>query len=203
MIIVILLSIKGITVRITEVKEIIMDALLGSPSGTILVGDKSTSEDISSYFHGISKTDFKNAIGSLYREKLIIPGKLITTLAPDIDKNDVDKILQASASPSQRSSSISSPNKFKRYSKTIFIGNLPPNTEQSDLQPFLVELLGGDSIMKQLRLAIDQITKKSRGFAFIDIDDGVSDEDLIQLVNKLKNVVYRGRPLRSDIDKKL
>ena len=47
------------------------------------MGDKSTPEDISSYFHGISKKDFKNAIGSLYREGLVAPGGLITSLVPD------------------------------------------------------------------------------------------------------------------------
>ena len=30
-------------------------------------GDKSSSDDIAAYFHGISKRDFKNAVGSLYK----------------------------------------------------------------------------------------------------------------------------------------
>ena len=40
----------------------------GSPSNSIPVGDKSPPEDVSSYFHGLSKRDFKNAIGALYKE---------------------------------------------------------------------------------------------------------------------------------------
>ena len=51
--------------------------------GSIPLGDKSTPEDIGSYFHGISKKDFKNAIGSLYREGLVAQGGLITSLVPD------------------------------------------------------------------------------------------------------------------------
>ena len=47
------------------------------------MGDKSSPEDIASYFHGISKKDFKNAIGSLYREGLVSPGGLVTSLVAD------------------------------------------------------------------------------------------------------------------------
>ena len=180
----------GVTARITEVKEIIMDALLGSPSGTILIGDKSSSEDIASYFHGISKTDFKNAIGALYREKLIVPGKLSTSLATD--KVEANNIIQTQKSQSTTASTKT----YKRYSKTIFIGNLAPNTEQTDFTNFLQEILGKD--MMQVRLALDNETKKSRGFAFVDMDDCV--DDLQSLVNKLNKVTYRGRQLRSDID---
>ena len=51
--------------------------------GSIPIGDKSTPEDIASYFHGISKKDFKNAIGSLYKEGLVAPGGLITSIVAD------------------------------------------------------------------------------------------------------------------------
>ena len=52
-------------------------------TGSIPIGDKSTPEDIASYFHGISKKDFKNAIGSLYKEGLVAPGGLITSIVAD------------------------------------------------------------------------------------------------------------------------
>lgn len=54
--------------RIQSTKSIILEALEGSPAEKIPVGDKSTPEDISAYFHGMSKSDFKTAVGSLYKE---------------------------------------------------------------------------------------------------------------------------------------
>lgn len=51
--------------RINLVKAEILEAIEGSPTGDIPVGDKSSPEDIAQYFHGLSKRDFKNAIGML------------------------------------------------------------------------------------------------------------------------------------------
>lgn len=65
----------GVVSRITEVKELIMDALLGSPSGTILVGDKSTSEDIANYFHGVSRSSVRVSEG-MFVKYLVIYKKL-------------------------------------------------------------------------------------------------------------------------------
>ena len=75
----------GVT-RIEVVGDMIMDALEGSPSGTIPIGDKSSPGDISAYIHGISKKDFKNAIGTLYRSGKVLPGKLETALIPEEER---------------------------------------------------------------------------------------------------------------------
>ena len=63
--------------------DMIMDALEGSPSGKIPIGDKSSPADIAAYVHGVSKKDFKNAVGRLYRSGKILPGKEETTLIPE------------------------------------------------------------------------------------------------------------------------
>ncbi len=75
----------GVT-RIEVVGDMIMDALEGSPSGTIPIGDKSSPGDIGAYIHGISKSDFKNAIGGLYRSGKVLPGKFETTLIPEEER---------------------------------------------------------------------------------------------------------------------
>lgn len=55
--------------RVTSVRQSILEALEGSPLGTIPVGDKSSPDDVSAYFHGVSKADFRKAVGSLYKER--------------------------------------------------------------------------------------------------------------------------------------
>ena len=59
--------------RIIDIRRGIMDALEGSPEGTIPVGDKSSPDDISLYFRGLSKGDFRKAVGSLFKEKRLFP----------------------------------------------------------------------------------------------------------------------------------
>lgn len=74
--------------RLQKVKKMVLDALQGSPTGSIPVGDKSTPEDISTYFYGISKTDFKNAVSALYKEKELVPGKYEISLPSEEDGVD-------------------------------------------------------------------------------------------------------------------
>ena len=42
--------------------------------GVIPVGDKCSPAEIGSYFHGMTKTDFKQAVGMLFREGKCKPG---------------------------------------------------------------------------------------------------------------------------------
>ncbi|KAJ1427321.1 hypothetical protein B484DRAFT_77057 [Ochromonadaceae sp. CCMP2298] len=69
--------------RIQVVKAEILEALEGSPSSDIPLGDRSSPNDIASYFYGMSKRDFKNAVGSLYKEGLAFPGAFVTSLVPE------------------------------------------------------------------------------------------------------------------------
>lgn len=139
----------------------------------------------------VSKTDFKNAIGSLYKEALIQPGKLSTSLMTASETVKKAGVVSSSPSPS--------PSGSKRYAKTVFVGNLPSNTQHAELETFLLEKLGSTD-MKQLRVSMDQVTKKCRGFAYVDIADEVDDLEVI--VSKIKNQNYGGRSLRCDVDRK-
>ena len=68
----------------------IMDALEGSPNGIIPIGDKSSPEDIGSYIYGISKSDFKNAVGGLYKKGVIKPSDYETELVDENERKMVD-----------------------------------------------------------------------------------------------------------------
>ena len=93
-------------------------------SGSIPLGDKSTPEDIASYFHGISKKDFKNAIGSLYREGLVSPGGLITSLVPDTDRQTSKVTAEATKVRKLAVDTVSVPRQpvERDSSRSVFIG---------------------------------------------------------------------------------
>ena len=58
----------------------IVEILLSSPDGYILVGDKSPLEDVAKYFPGSSKSVFKKAVSLLFKEGKVSPSPDRTTL---------------------------------------------------------------------------------------------------------------------------
>ena len=81
--------------RAMELRALVLDAIEGSPSGEIPVGDKSRPSEVAAYFHGISKREFKNTVGALYKEGLVKPGLFSTVL---VDEDQRDQAKQAAAS---------------------------------------------------------------------------------------------------------
>lgn len=68
--------------RIEVLKNELLETLKKAVNGTIEVGDKSPPERIAKVMNGMSKTDFKNAVGALYKEGLVRPSKLWVKLIP-------------------------------------------------------------------------------------------------------------------------
>ena len=56
-----------------QINEQIMKKLEASLEGTLPVGDKSTPDEISHEFPGVSKSVFKKAVGALYKKGLVSP----------------------------------------------------------------------------------------------------------------------------------
>jgi predicted RNA-binding protein (virulence factor B family) len=71
------------------VKQQILEAIEGSPDGIIPIGDKSSPQDISSYLHGVSKADFRKAVGSLYKEHVVVPEDFELRLLPSEERASV------------------------------------------------------------------------------------------------------------------
>ena len=95
--------------------------------GSIPLGDKSSPEDIASYFHGISKKDFKNAIGSLYREGLVLPGGLVTSLVADenIRTNKITaEATKKATAPDPNGLKIPRIHSERDSSRSVFIGKV-------------------------------------------------------------------------------
>jgi CvfB-like winged helix domain/RNA recognition motif. (a.k.a. RRM, RBD, or RNP domain) len=198
--------------RIAEIKQTILDALEGSPLGYIPVGDKSTPEDIGAYFHGLSKADFKKAIGTLYKEGFVRPGQFETAYIPE-EERDTQKIEELKLESSKKSlvhrlnarkNSQSSAGEDERGGEmnsiddrnnlnTVFVGNLPASITEKALKKKAGALLGSDSVLA-VRIALDE-AQKPKGFGYIDLkDEGVVSRALIEL----KGLEISGRRLRVD-----
>lgn len=63
-----------------DLGNIILEKLKESESNEIPIGDKSTPESINQLIPGASKASFKRAVASLYKKKLVQPGKFTTKL---------------------------------------------------------------------------------------------------------------------------
>jgi len=71
--------------------------------------------------------------------------------------------------------------------KTIYVGNLPWEATDGDLQ----ELVAPHATVLSVRVATDRETGRSRGFGFVEVEDG----QLQQAIDALQNVEMGGRLL--------
>ena len=71
--------------------------------------------------------------------------------------------------------------------KTIYVGNLPWEATDGDLQ----ELVAPHATVLSVRVATDRETGRSRGFGFVEVEDG----QLQQAIDALQNVEMGGRIL--------
>lgn len=70
---------------------------------------------------------------------------------------------------------------------SIFVGNLPWATTDSDLQ----ELFGQFGEVKRAKIVLDRETNRSRGFGFVDMEEA----DAQKAIDALNGQVYGSRPL--------
>eukprot|EP01039_Chlorochromonas_danica_P003504 gene3504-3838_t len=156
--------------RMNEIKGWVLDALTTSPSGKISVDDHSTIEDIHRLFPGVSKSEFKRAIGILYKERMIKIGSGELTFVPEDQR-------------------IVRP-------PSIFLGNLPSSINEVILRKALATRLDKDVIGK-IRIVTDRETNVCKGYAFADL---VSDATFTMqdALAKLKGLEVMGRQLRAD-----
>jgi RNA recognition motif-containing protein len=170
---------------VITVKKAIMEALELSPDGVIPIGDKSSPEDISSYFRGLSKADFRRAVGSLYKERLLVPS---------------DNELKATAMEEREVKSVTinpnriTPSKSSSDMKlTMFIGNLPVSVNDKILQNTIDKVMGKGKALS-IRLPLNDVGKP-RGFAFVSFS---TIEERDTAIKKIKNFDLMGRNLRTD-----
>ncbi|MBP1614449.1 RNA-binding protein [Bacteroides ihuae] len=70
----------------------------------------------------------------------------------------------------------------------IYIGNLSYRVRESDLRQVMEEYGTVDSV----KLIVDRDTKKSKGFAFVEMSD---DNEANQVIKELNGAEYEGRQM--------
>ena len=73
-------------------------------------------------------------------------------------------------------------------SKRLYVGNLPFSTREEELR----ELFAAHGSVGSVRIVTDRETGRSRGFAFVELDDAGAEA----AVRALDGHALRGRPLR-------
>jgi RNA recognition motif-containing protein len=199
--------------RIEQNKAQVLEALREGTGGMINVGDKSTPEDIAGWFKGMTKSDFKNAIGSLYKDGLIIPDKHSTTLVP----KEYLPIAQSAAAEAQaekrrkqkelvgndmnnvnndgnRQDRARDSETFERdQERSIFVGNLPPTIDIKSLITAVHSVILPDNIVS-VRLVKDE-HGTPRGFAYLEM----AHENLVdEAIAILTGHEVKGRKMRVD-----
>ena len=72
--------------------------------------------------------------------------------------------------------------------KRIYVGNLPYTTSESELQ----DLFSAHGAVHGVNVVMDRVTGRSRGFAFVDMDD----EAAANAISALDGTQLGGRSLR-------
>jgi len=209
--------------RIEVLKNEVLATLKASVNGTIEVGDKSPPERIAQLMNGMSKTDFKNAVGALYKEGLVRPSKLWVKLIPpenleeskrkarkaleaqllmrEAEKKEqyrLDKLNQLKQKGEQSESDAESDseqdNKRERNEECcLFVGNLPPNIEPKIFIHAVQSKILPENIVN-IRLCRDQ-NGLSRGFGYVEL---VNESLVDASIEILKGHIVGGRKLRVD-----
>jgi hypothetical protein len=68
--------------RVHQTRDMILEKLKSAENKTIPIGDRSDPSAIAKFFPGVSKLQFKTAVGALFKEGLITPSKLSIVLNP-------------------------------------------------------------------------------------------------------------------------
>lgn len=179
--------------RIQFNAELVLAALEGSPTGRIPVGDSSEADAINDYFQGMSKAEFKSAVGLLYSQGKAKPGPESTQLLSEAE--------QAATMAKKKTASTASA-KFnqltERQKRTVFVGNLPPASTADELSSTLVSWLGKDPTSV---IAVRDQTIP-RGFCWVELRDADCVEQLVSMSQQegqgKKGRLFKGRVLRLD-----
>ena len=75
--------------------------------------------------------------------------------------------------------------------KRIYVGNLPCSTTEDELR----EIFGEHGNVNSVDILLDRNTGRSRGFGFVEMDDGDADK----AIDALNGKEMDGRPLRVNV----
>lgn len=201
--------------RIELVKNEVYERLKSSKDGVIHLGDKSSPYEISLEFPGYSKKDYKIAIGSLYKEGLIVPTPYSITIVSQ-ENLHISQEAALTAYKEKKKLNYKERNQLKEedhkdnnkeeneiiqtkeriesnQDATIFIGNLAPTTDIVNLKTAIYQVILPSNI-KRIYLCKDEYNI-CKGYGYIELQH----TDLVdQSIKILKNYIIKNRKLRVD-----
>jgi len=167
-------------------------ARLESPDckdGVLLLGDRSTPEEIASIFPGMSKGQYKTGVGALLREGAIVITESSITLVP------ANKRVAMAAEPY----SGKSPRGWRPPEGcTVFVGNLPFELTSMELARAFEKRIGF-GLLASVRIATDPDSGRSRGFGHVDFFTVESAKEAMGKINGLR---VDGRDIRVEETKR-
>ena len=205
--------------RIELVKNEVYERLKSSKDGVIHLGDKSSPYEISLEFPGYSKKDYKIAIGSLYKEGLIVPTPYSITIVSEehlhisqeaaltaykekkkLNYKERNQSLQLKEEDDsidhikEENEIIKTKERIEsNQDATIFIGNLAPTTDIVNLKTAIYQVILPSNI-KRIYLCKDEYNI-CKGYGYLELQH----TDLVdQSIKILKNYIIKNRKLRVD-----
>jgi hypothetical protein len=165
------------------------------------IGDKSSPEEISKFFYRMSRSEFKDALGRLYREGKIqiTESEIIRQTTPTTESVQKFHNLKARSPPT-----------VAKNSHLILLSNLPLNVTVSDITQLLKNKQGDKPQLIDTTASIDgdaqlfdessisgiRITRKiNHSFAHVDLIN-ISKEQCLHIVSILHNFSWQKRKIR-------
>ncbi len=137
--------------RLKEVQEQILNAIQLSPTGELPIGDKSPVDEVALFFKGVSKHDFKSAVGRLFKLGLVKPGP-----------NSIALMTVTDQKPGHVMAHLQKTHLLPlRPAHSIFVGNLPQSATSYDLLTQIEDKVGMETVC-DIRMVRNEVTGKFR-----------------------------------------
>jgi RNA recognition motif-containing protein len=159
-----------------------------STLGYLSLGDKSTPAEIWQYFPGMSKGQFKSAVGVLLREGAIQTSPHVLTLVPPADRVPMQSPPYSGKSPKGWRTPANC---------TLFLGNLPFSATDLDVAEAIERNIGFGKLAT-VKVSVDKDSGNSRGFGHVDF---FASAFLEEALGKLRNLKVEGRAVRVELKK--
>ena len=172
--------------KVTEGRNQLMAYLESSSAaapGCLPLGDKSTPAEIWALFPGMSKGQFKSAVGLLLREGAISVSPSTITLIPLADRKPMEAAPYSGKAPKGWRPPANC---------TIFLGNLPFSATDLDVAEAIERVIGYGKLAS-VKVSVDKDSGKSRGFGHVEFLTGEIVEDSFA---KLLHLKIDGRSVR-------
>lgn len=174
--------------KILRGSEKIMQKIKESEGGVFPLGPKSSPDDVWKVIPGMSKREFKSSVGKIVNEgaaEIVDEGKGLR-FVPENERVEAPKAPYSGKSPRGWRAPEGC---------TIFVANIPFTMDNMDLAGIVESRIGYGQIAS-VKVSIDHLTGKARGFAHLEFFE---QEATQRALSTLKGLRANGRELRFEL----